>query len=73
MSVVVSVRIPREVKEILEKSNIDWKKKVKEYLEQLAIQERKKEILKEARELRKKISRDTGESYKLIREDRDAR
>lgn len=73
MSVVVSIRIPREVKEALERSGVDWRRRVKEYLVQLALQEEKRRILREARELRRRVAGDTGESHLLVREDRDAR
>lgn len=73
MSVVISIRIPKKVKEILDKSGIDWKESVKEYIRRLAMEEAKKEVLEKARELRSKVSRDTGESYKIVREYRDAR
>lgn len=49
------------------------RKRAKEQIEEPALQEKKRAALGEAKTLREKISRDTAESYKLVREDRDTR
>jgi len=71
MSVVVSFRIPKKLKEVLDRSGVDWRRMVREYLELLALQEAKKEILSEAEALRRDVGKLTTESWRIIRESRD--
>jgi len=73
MSVVVSFRIPKKLKEVLDRSGVDWRRMVREYLELLALQEAKKEILSEAEALRRDVGKLTTESWRIIRESRDER
>ncbi len=72
MSVVVSFRIPRELKERLERLGIDWRTEVREFLERRAREEARKRILSEARRLRMTIGKRGVSAAELIREDRDA-
>ena len=73
MSVVISLRIPRELKESLEELGVDWRREVREYLERRVREERKRRLLERAREVRRRVGRLTTDSAELIREDRDAR
>jgi len=70
---VVSFRIPKKLKEVLDRSGVDWRRMVREYLELLALQEAKKEILSEAEAFRRDIRKLTTESWRIIRESRDER
>ena len=72
MSVVISLRVPKELKESLEELGVDWRKAVREYLEKMVREERRKRILARAREIRKRVGRVTTDSAELIREDRYA-
>lgn len=73
MSVVVSFRISKKLKEVLDRSGVDWRRMVREYFELLALQEAKKEILSEAEALRRDVGKLTTESWRIIRESRDER
>ena len=73
MSVVVSLRIPKELKLRLEELGIDWRREVREYLEKRVREEAKKVFLEKARELRKSIGRRGTPGAEIIREFRESR
>ncbi len=69
---VVSVRIPRRLKEELEREVPNWRKALVEYLEILVKRERRRRVLEKARRLEEKIGV-TSPAAEIIRETRDAR
>ena len=69
---VVSVRVDRKVKELLEKTGIDISREVKQFLQELAWKVELKERLKELDEKLSKIPEaQRGFSAKSVREDRE--
>jgi hypothetical protein len=74
MSEVVSVRVPKETKETLEKAGIDVAAKTRQYLEDLAWETRNKNALAELRSIVKRRVKPSarGSTARLIRGDRDA-
>jgi len=75
MSVVISVRVRKELKEELERLGIDYAEAVRRFLEELVARERMRLALEKAREVREKLRSKVGTlspSAELIREDRDA-
>ncbi len=71
-TVVIGVRVPKWVKEELERLNIDYSKEIREYLIKRIREERARRILKEINLLRARIGRIKGNlSAEFIREDRD--
>ena len=74
MSTVVTVRIRREVKEILERGSINISKVVKEFLEELAWKIKVEETLNKLDKLLEKMPPTLkGYAVKSVREDRDSR
>lgn len=75
MSVVISIRIPRELKEKLEKLNINVSKLVRELLEKYVEEAEMKELEERLRRLRTRLAGKASPTLvaKLIREDRDRR
>lgn len=73
MSEVVSVRIRKETKEVLERTGIDISVAVRSYLEKLAWKEESKKNLKTLHRLIEKEVKPSrkGFSVSSIREDRD--
>jgi mRNA-degrading endonuclease RelE of RelBE toxin-antitoxin system len=75
VSVVISVRVRKELKEELERLGIDYAEAVRRFLEELVARERRRLALEKAREAREKLRSKVGTlspSAELIREDRDA-
>lgn len=75
VSVVISVRVRKELKEELERLGIDYAEAVRRFLEELVARERRRLALEKAREVREKLRSKVGTlspSAELIREDRDA-
>ncbi len=74
-SVVISVRIPREVKEYLERNNIKVSKIVKEFLISYYKTLKKKELKnKIIQKIRKSLEKEEERKFlNLIRDDRDTR
>ncbi len=71
MSVTISIRIPKELKKLLDELDIEWYNKVKKFLEELVNEELRNRVLKEADEIRTSITkRKTTSAAELIREDR---
>jgi post-segregation antitoxin (ccd killing protein) len=73
-SVVISVRIPEELKEELEKYNIDEAEVIRRALVNEVKKAKAKELEKEAKEIKEVLSKIPVEDViKEIREDRDER
>jgi len=75
VSVVVSVRVRKELKEELERLGIDYAEAVRRFLEELVARERRRLALVKAREVRERLRSKVvtlSPSAELIREDRDA-
>jgi hypothetical protein len=75
VSVVISVRVRKELKEELERLGIDYAEAVRRFLEELVARERRRLALEKAREVRERLRSKVGTlspSAELIREDRDA-
>ena len=75
VSVVISVRVRKELKEELERLGIDYAEAVRRFLEELVARERRRLALVKAREVRERLRSKVGTlspSAELIREDRDA-
>ncbi|MEZ0320213.1 MAG: antitoxin [Pyrobaculum sp.] len=72
MSVVIGVRIPKRLKEELEKLGIDYAKEIKEYLQRRVREEKAKRL---AEALDRLVETPVEEDYstKWIREDRESR
>ena len=71
-SVVIGVRVPRWVKEELERLGIDYSRELREYLLKRVREERAKRLIREIEEIAKSIGRVEGNlAAALIREDRD--
>jgi len=74
MSVVIGVRVPRELKEELERLGIDYASEIRAYLERRVREERLKRALREIRRIRERVGRiDEDLAARFVREDREAR
>ncbi|AEM38360.1 hypothetical protein Pyrfu_0489 [Pyrolobus fumarii 1A] len=74
MSVVISVRVPRRLKEELERLGINYSAAVREFLEELVRREKARRLRDEMERLRRSIGRVEGNlAAEFVREDRDAR
>lgn len=74
LSVVVSFRIPKKLKEELEKFGVDYTIEVKAFLEELVRKKKAEKLKFEMDKLREGIGQIEGNlSVKFIREDRDKR
>ncbi len=74
MSVVVSVRVPKRLKEELDRLGINYSQAIREFLEELVRREKAKRIMAEIEKLRSSIGRISGDhAARMVREDRDAR
>ena len=74
MSVVLSIRIPRKLKEEMDrlKDYVDWKKEIINFLEERINYYRRQLILKKAHEiLEKHPTLPRGSAVRSVREDRD--
>ena len=71
MSEVISVRVSKKLKQELEELGIDYADKVRQYLEELVMMEKRKRALEHAEELRKRL-KSSRPGWMDIREDRDA-
>jgi len=72
MQEVLSIRIPKELKEKMRKYNVDWKRVVIESIEEKIKQLETEKLLKEIEEMNEKLEVSKIPAWKLIREDRDA-
>jgi post-segregation antitoxin (ccd killing protein) len=75
VSVVVSVRVPREVKEELERAGVNVSEAVRSYLEELARRVRAERALRRLDKLLEEAVKPSGEGFAAasVREDRDSR
>jgi len=72
VSVVIGVRVPRKLKEELEKLGINYAEEIREYLARRVREEKAKRLIKEIEEFRRSIGVVKGNlSAEFIREDRD--
>lgn len=71
-SVVIGIRVPRWVKEELEKLGINYSEELREYLLRRVREEKLRRLAREMDELRKRSGRVQGNlSAELVRESRD--
>ena len=73
LSAVLSIRIDKRLKELMQKVNINWKKEIEEFIRMRIREELKRKYLEDARRIRKRIPPIDRSNAELIREDRDAR
>ncbi len=67
-----SVRIPKEVRETMEKiKDVNWQEEIRRMIIERFREEAKRRLLEDARKLRSRMK--SSEITKMIREDRDAR
>ncbi len=72
MSVVFSVRIPKKLKELMDKyEDIDWSKEVRAFISKRVRELLMEDYLRIAREARKRLNRVPVSIDELIREDRE--
>ncbi len=73
-SVVISVRIPKELKDELEELGIDYSKEVREFLKRLVRARKAEELIRQAEEIQRQSKKVRDNlSARVIREDRDSR
>lgn len=72
MQDVISIRIPKELKERMKSYPINWKDYLIEAIEEKIKQLEAEEVLKEIEKMNEKLEASKIPSWKLIREDRDA-
>ncbi len=75
MSVVISVRVPRRLKEEMDRlsSYVNWSEEIRRFLEERVRELRRKHVLEEARRVIERLPeapRGTATGY--VREDRDS-
>jgi hypothetical protein len=74
MSVVISVRVPEEVKKILEENGVDIAEEVRKHLEELAWKIKIRKFVEKWDEILKNVKpSEPGFAVKSIREDRESR
>jgi len=72
-TVVIGVRIPKELKEEMERLGINYAEEVREFLLRLVRERKAEELAEEMDELATKVGRVRGNlAAEFIREDRDA-
>jgi hypothetical protein len=73
MSVVISVRVPEEVKKILEENGVDIAEEVRKHLEELAWKIKIRKFVEKWDEILKNVKpSEPGFAVKSIREDRES-
>ena len=73
-SVVIGVRVPRELKEELDRLGIDYSKEIRDYLRRLVRIRRAEELIRSAEEIQRRSRKVEGNlSAEVIREDRESR
>ncbi len=74
MSAVIGVRVPRKLKEELEKLEINYSEEIRKFLEDLVRKKRAERIMRRLKELERSIGRVEGNlSVEFVREDREDR
>ena len=74
MSDVIAIRVPKKLKDELQKLKVDYANDVREYLEIKVKQEKLKQVMKETEAFRAELGKKTGltaSSADIIRKDRD--
>jgi len=72
MSAVIGVRVPRRLKEELERLDINYSEEIRKFLEDLVSRKKAERILKQVEELERSIGRVEGNlSAEFVREDRE--
>ena len=74
MSDVIAIRVPKKLKDELQKLNMNYTEDIREYLEKRVKAEKLKQIIKETEAFRNDLSKKTPiteSSAETIREDRD--
>ncbi len=73
-SVVISIRVPKKLKEELDRLGINYSKAVREFLEELVRREKARRLREKMEELKRSIGRiDEDFASRFVREDRNAR
>ena len=73
MSAVLSIRIDKRLKDLMQRVNVNWRKEIEAFIRMRIREELKRKHLEDARRIRKKIPPIDKSNAELIREDRDAR
>ena len=74
MSVVISVRIPKKLKEEMDKLDVVWSEEIRKFLETRVNELKKKKKLEEVKEILSDLPESPkGVAATLVREDRDSR
>ncbi|MDK2372777.1 MAG: antitoxin [Candidatus Korarchaeota archaeon] len=74
MSAVIGVRVPKKLKEELEKLEINYSEEIRKFLEDLIRKKRAERVMRRLRELERSVGRVEGNlSVELVREDREGR
>ena len=74
MSTVISVRVPRRLREELERLGIDYAEEIRRYLERRVREERARRLRERLRRLHERIGRLEGNlAAEMVREDRESR
>ena len=71
MSSVITIRVPRSIKSLMEESDINWSEDIRHYIETRAKSLRLNRLLKRLKPV--KLKKGAVDSTLLIREDRDSR
>ena len=72
MSTVISVRVPRRIREELERLGIDYSQAIRQFLEELVEREKARQIAEEMDRIRARTRSSGNLAARFIREDRDA-
>ncbi len=74
MSAVISVRVPKRLKEELERLGINYAEEVRRFLEDLVRREKARRLRERMEEFKRRVAATGGNlSVEAVREDRDAR
>ena len=72
MTYVISIRIRKELKDLMDKIDVNWGEEIRRFLEERVKIELKKKFLQDAKKLRQKIGlKSPISAAELIREDRE--
>ncbi|MCI2414692.1 MAG: VapB-type antitoxin [Candidatus Aramenus sp.] len=69
MSTVISIRIPKELKQLMDKVNVDWQTEIREYIKRRIREELLKYYLESSKPYLEQMK--TIDNVELIREDRE--
>ncbi len=71
MQEVISIRVPKRLKEKMRKYDFNWKEYLIEAIEDKLRQLESEDVLREIDKMNEKLAPSTTPSWKMIREDRD--